>query len=191
MEKGMMSWPKLLDDWLILLCTKFAHWFQRLTGRTSFFLAKLGLGMCIGSSFVGILNYWVPIIPYPSSPWKLTFEIFMVVKMLYDGIQCNKSEAELYEGKVRLSAWVLSQRSTITCGWRLFLASGSIVEVVVLLLLRAFGVSWTQVIYAGFIPGLAVFSYFIFVNPLPPGQSKVREWVESLGFSPKTVRVEN
>jgi hypothetical protein len=183
-----------LDAGVMLWCTQFAHWFQRLTGRTSFFIAKLGLGFCMWSLLADIVNYWLPILTHESSVMSVALQSMVMLSLLMQSVQCNKAEESLYGGKVILPAWVMSQRSRNGIVWRLFVFILTIVAFLMLLWeAYAHGSArfWMELIHTGFAPGMAIFAYFINVDPLPPGTSKVREWVESLGFGPKMVRVEN
>ncbi len=190
------SGAKIVDDQLMLWCTRFAHWFQRLTSRTSFFLAKLGLGLCVWSLVGEVVNYWYPIFQEKTTIFGVVYRALLVLGFLYDSIQCNKVEENLYDGRVTLPAWVIYQRVSHGRVWRLFAVGGTILVMTVafldlVVLNHTWKVFWLERIREGYVPGLTIYMYFIQVDPLPPGMSKVREWVESFGFGPKLVKVED
>lgn len=189
------AWYLRLDAQVLLWCTKFAHWFQRLTGRTSFFIAKIGIGMSIWAMFVSIMNYWVPLLAHKTTWGTVAVRSFLLLGFLLDSIRCNKAEERLLNGYVALPHWVKLQRSIIGPMWRLLGLFVTVLVIGVVFGIELRKLPWSimrwEIIEAGFGPGFAIFMYFIHVDPLPPGTSKIREWIAGFGFGPKKVMVEN
>ncbi len=176
---------KRLDEGILKLFTKFSHWFQRLTGKTNFFLARLCLfpfSIAVASS---ILNYWFPLLFFKTD-WRgllfcvlLFFSIMFFVHLTHDAeTQFDKdptvlSRVHLFErdspDRTRLLLALLSPICFFAVyKWFIEDPKGS--------LLLALNV--------GAFPAYpSAFYYFVLVTPLPPGKSKVQQWVEGFQAS--------
>lgn len=170
-----------LDNFILAGCTKFSHWFQRLTGRTNYFLAKIGLILTVASISVSVISYVLPILPIKRPLWFVfllgliaIFEIGRMTKL--DKAEKNAmSSAEQTKpffnntGKVDRMIWFFLS------GWSIIVTS------------TVTPISVFVIIDSCFFPvGLLIFHYFIEVNPLPPCKSKIKEFSESISafFSP-------
>jgi hypothetical protein len=76
-----------------------------------------------------------------------------------------------------LPTWLYRERAM--CGpmwWRLFVVTSGLLVIMALIA----HLSVTNLVYCSFALAFLVYHYFIMVNPLPPGTSKVQEWF--MGF---------
>lgn len=88
-----------LDDALLLFFTKISHRFQRLTGRTNFFLAKLCLYACIIGLLINIASYWVPLIVFKINLLEFIIAVLFVIFLIFQIDFCDKSEETVFSGK--------------------------------------------------------------------------------------------
>jgi hypothetical protein len=181
-----------VDNWLLGRCTAFAHWFQRLTGYTSFFIAKLGMSLVVWSVLVDIVNYWHRVLAQETSLMWTVFLGFVILSYFARIIACSEAERRLYEGRVVLPTWVLEERTHKGRGWRLIGVTLTLAMTVIFWgNIHFFPHPFLELVHWGYAPGITIYVYFLHVDPLPPGTSKVRQFIESFGFGPKPVRVEN
>lgn len=47
-----------IDAWILGICTKFTHHFQRTTGLTNYFPAKVGVAFVFIEIMISIMNYF-------------------------------------------------------------------------------------------------------------------------------------
>jgi hypothetical protein len=164
-----------IDDALLSSATRFAHWFQRLTGRTSFFLAKLGLtAACI--SYV-ILLFKIMRSTSGSRPlaWMMTLIIILaLISYAWTGIHLDEADAAIRSGDSVLPTPIARLRTTTSIQQRMgLLALGAFflsVDILIAHTLRDFS---TDLIF----PELLAFDYFVLTDPLPPAPAKLREWL--------------
>ncbi len=189
------AWCVKLDGAIMVRCTRFAHWFQELTGHTSFFLAKVGVSISMLSAIVTALSYWTHWLPLQMPlAYVIMFSVWVCAHFLRI-TQCNKAEEHLYEGKVVLPGWVLEERARQTPAKRIM-----DVALTIALSMSVMRGWWSKrfdphflimLVIPALIFGLVVYKYFINVDPLPPGTNKVREWIGGLSLGPKAIRTEN
>jgi hypothetical protein len=172
---------KRLDERILALFTKFSHWFQRLTGLTNYFLAKTAVGLFFVDGLAKIANFWFPILNQKTGYKDIFFDGFLCFSgfmlwtwMLNDAEARLQNSAEvkplvkevLGEGRgmqlIRVTLFFLCLLSfpfgmydlaTATRGFFIFNLNSH------------FALSY-----------MFCFLYFLHVDPLPPGTSKVQEW---------------
>lgn len=171
-----------IDESILELFTKFSHWFQRLTGRTNYFLAKICVFLMITSMLFIIINIWVPILSYiPSSTARLFEPFLFLIGMLACILQIyilDKSENNLYEASERVRAPSFFEGSY---RWRLVLGLMSILFLSLFFLPDSRkGILIANIFFYCYPLFFWLASYFVMVDPLPPGKSKVRQWVENI-----------
>ena len=169
-----------LDAFILDRLTRFCHWFQRLTGKTNYFLAKIFLFLALNSILVRIINHWIPLLGYET---YLFFEILiaLVIFPLYinDIYSCDKSENRLLSGN-ELSKERFYSVNLNSIFWRILWLLLALIDV-----LSFISVFYTQrgVLLFKLLDDFALFiflvSYLLNVEPLPPGKSKIKEWIES------------
>ncbi len=177
------TWEKI-DETLIALFTKFSHRFQQLTGRTNFFLAKT----CLASTsitplwclYTSILVRWNPILFLLGIAYS---SISVIVFM--DMCHLDEEENNLYAGGRARKYIYFSIVETTSVGRALGL---------LFLAVLTFWCSYfdSTKIWLIWPLGLCTASYFLAVDPLPPGQSKVEKIVEQISAGiHKTRRAES
>lgn len=179
-----------IDERILALFTKFSHWFQRLTGWTNFFLARMILFLVVIELIVRALNYWFHFLSRRTTIDDIVVGsimlLFSVIYLHYlhqadEQIYCDNTVKpfiqQLFESGSAGSALVFVRVISV------FL----IVLTLPILIGQSFfekldkNVVWALEVYTRF--GLAyfiAFLYFVLVDPLPPGKSKVREWVNDI-----------
>ena len=172
-----------IDGRILALFTKFSHWFQCLTGRTNYFLAKISLFLTMTAWGVGALGYWLPILERRFLHDILTPICFLMV--LPDYIMriylCDKSEESLFQNDER-TKYKISDPIDGSMGWRIFWTFAVILSIPLSItsVLNNEGVLFFKIINNGFASFVWMASYFLEVDPLPPGKSKIRQWIEDI-----------
>jgi hypothetical protein len=173
-----------LDKALLSLAAKFAHRLQRLTGLTSYFIARLGVTISVLALLVYALNYGHHFLAHTSSFFGMVSSGICLLPLVWRSILVQKAEENLGSDVkpailiVQLSEhwfwrmlWLSIMPVGILLGWGCFMRSHYLVYEV-----------FNEV---GYPLGISLFSYFIMVDPLPPGKSKLREWLGSLFPAPQ------
>ncbi len=180
------------DKPLLAFFTKIAHSFQLLTGRTCFFLAYICISVFSIVALSSVVNYWLPVLYRETS----LSEVFVMAFFVPFGFwQCQIAQgADRLQGEVK-SFHRLYWENPVWKIVRVLLFFNVIAHLpqdfsacwymVDLIRLTHRGVWIFGVLYhlsAWFYTGGI---YFAGVAPLPPGKSKVRQWLESFqaGFS--------
>jgi hypothetical protein len=176
-----MIGPMQVDDWLISKSTKFAHWFQRLTGRTNFFLAKLGLLICGINVVLVIANYFTQFLAI-RTPLFVTF-IYTLVLFLLVGytVKLDEADRSQQQSEERAKVSITSSSALI---WRMYWLINLLLQCPIAILTfepTLVGIL-KEICSIGFFLGMVIFHYFIVVDPLPPRKSRIRQWVENISF---------
>jgi len=161
-----------LDDWLLDLATKISHRFQKLTGKTNFFIARFFcllyivaiLSFCtlgILNMFVAIMGKWFFFVIMPA----FFFEVILKITLIKRTYHAEKMALD--ENPIRTFE--------IGPGGRLFTLATVIPFMLTASISILYGAVGCLVSFA-----LALFYYFLEVVPLPRHKSKIREWIEKL-----------
>lgn len=157
---------------------KFSNFFQKTTGKTCFFLAKIAI--ILSSSFMIISVVAIPdknflplliflALVYACIIWCLTNLIDSKERRIFkSGAFVNHGKLALFP--LRLLSWFLLLLEIIICrgkGWEKHMTSARYLQIC-----AAFFICWV---------------YFSSCTPQSPGKSRIKEWVKSLGkfFSKK------
>lgn len=193
METRAMYLFQFVDDAVLDFCTKVAHSFQRLTGRTNFFIAKIGITMASISVVINIMNYFHQILYDEGSMFWLVFSIIVLLSMFVLGSFLDKADelSQLSGERVKFPETSVPFRSCAArLMWILFSCTSTLYTADMFFEHR-FGI--IDVVERIFLPyGALVYSYFIAVDPLPPLKSKIRQWMEKFSKvqrEPTTVSV--
>jgi len=161
-----------IDSAIFRLCRTFAHWLQRMTGRTCYSVAVVGLWIEIASFVVDFMKPTHPeLFPGNDSPWLLLSAGYILYDMFL-WLVCRVNERRLYQMKPLFNmerVWL----------WRLFWVLTLIIGV------GKFWASYPQpiiplaIIDHATAVGSTIFVYFASVTPLPPGANKLQEWKEA------------
>lgn len=180
-----MSLLERADNFLFAQATKFAHAVQRLTGLTTYFIAKLGVGVVAISIIIDILNYFYQFLTFKTYGWAAAVNLIGVVLVISWSRTLQKAEDCLGDAIKPAELGTLMVRGAL---WR------KIYLFVFVMALIGYCVHPGKFVVLqfwdspGFPLGMLIFTYFLAVDPLPPGRSKVREWLESLTFMPELAR---
>lgn len=172
-----------IDDKILLFFTKISHKFQRLTGRTNFFLAKC----CISVLAIGLLlhaaNYWFPLLSHETSLFSFFFQIFVVIIISLDVNRLDKAEKESFYSEVAQKRYFVFGEHYYK--WRLLVVALALFSLFCIYLI-AIGIlpaktsKFFEIICEfAFWPMLTCYDYLTIIMPLPPGKSKIREWIEN------------
>lgn len=188
-----MNFLKRIDDEILSFFTKISHKFQRLTGRTSFFLAKCCLVIMGFSIVVDMGNSIIPLLNKRTDILLFIIQIVWAYGISKDLNNCTKTENNILdEEKAKVPfelAWPAIGRLLFGVG---VLILGGPEFFGVLIGMTKSKISWVlEIASKNFFPALVAFSYFVTVNPLPPGKSKIREWLGSFGKIPVPIPVRN
>jgi hypothetical protein len=169
-----------IDSVVLNACTKFSHVMQRMVGLTNYFIAKIGIAIASTDLAVQLLNYLHQFLRTKTSLTLVLLEIILAIDFYGRTHQLTKAEELLWSGSEVMPHWVTRFRVR---PWRLLwlgIFTMDIVWVGSIWPLR--GPYWVPELVSKifFSFGLVIFYYFIAVDPLPPGKSKVRAWVDNL-----------
>ena len=178
---------KTLDAWILALCTKFAHAFQRLTGESNYFLAKIGLMISSLHMVIEIINFFYPVLlAEKTSLSGFLFELVLLVSVFsvaYDLDNTDESQQLSSERVIDPSLPSIFDKY----GWavRLFFAFFFVFDVVnVFFQVKHSHWGILEIVhFVAFSFGITAFQYFVVVEPLRPGKSKIKQWIEKLSFS--------
>ena len=171
-----------LDTAILARFTKFSHWFQRLTGRTNFFLARICLMVLALSVLVGIVNFWFPVLTHKTSSLSLFFNILWTVLISVDNKKIGEADdrAGVDDTPAKMIFFIRCPGFARVL-FILFVFVGLAGTYGVLIdpkykaVVRVF-----EILHNSFGAAIVCYYYLIDVTPLPPGKSKVRQWIEGL-----------
>lgn len=176
----VISMLKKVDSFLLSACTKFSHALQRATGITCYFIAKLGVaivGICV---LVQILNYISPFVGEKTSLLLFLVDFIIVADVYQRSRACTKAEEHVFSGQLTKPRYILQYQITF---FRILWLVIAIWDAMTVLFDHR---SFLHILYNdSFATGMVIFHYFIAVDPLPPGVSKVREFFRKLFHNPK------
>lgn len=180
-----------LDNYILSLFTKFCHWFQRLTGKTNFWLAKFTVFLMFFRDGIYLYNYWFPVLKQKTSLFDAVFVgLIAPLWSMWALWNCDQGEANKYsetKTKSRLSL-IYSQKFRkfyLVFNFFILLTEGISV-------FAKEGTLSFKLVYVILGNAVTAFIYLVVVDPLPPGKSKIQEWIEGFnaGFK-KLVPISN
>ena len=167
-----------IDSSVLAVATRISHWFQRLTGRTNFFLAKIGFALGTLSLMIGLGNYWYEFLDHKET--ILAIFVFLPLTWLWFIMakDCDAAEERALFGASR-TKHPLSSRT----GLRLMCLAFAILDVLEIPVHIRSKFWILEFLHEDYGIALVIYYYFVSVDPLPPGQSKVGAWLEALRAS--------
>ena len=173
-----MELIEMVDATILAFFTKVSHKFQRLTGRTNFFLAKTALCLAGLDILANIGNYWLHFLARETNIVQLVLGITVITFLFKDMYLCDRDEDNAIDSSNRATTFHYLYKSQVvrlmfvfTAFWLLPLGVGELLTGKAAFTFRLLSFLYMYAITA--------FFYFIAVDPLPPGKSKIREWAES------------
>lgn len=179
-EKIALLWEKA-DARLLSFYTRVSHKFQRIFGKTNFFLAKLCFSIAAFSAMTDVVNYWFPVLHGKGDIFLTIVGMFVVLTFFYAVIFSDQAEEEAQTGSRTLPyiTRILLKSSPI----RLLFATGIWLEIGTVFTIPQ--INSYEILNRLYSLSLLSGIYFCLVTPLPPGTSKVAEWRESLAAAQK------
>lgn len=182
-----------IDTKILSLFTKFSHKIQIITGKTNFFLARLVI-IIMGISVVFfVLNIFTPLSSTRADPLlgglAGVFWIYAVSKDWNKLEQAENDSLSEVPAKTRFFIKGEDCFSRILWGFFSILFSRPLVNGIL-----HPKIHWViEIILHSFLFMITIYVYLTSVTPLPPGKSKVRQWLESFGqvLKPVPVRSRN
>lgn len=171
-----MDGLRMLDERLLKLCTRIAHAVQIWTGKTNFFIAKIGLILSTLPVTLRITNHFTRILHDTTSGFEIAMWVLYLLAVISIMGKLDKADQRHKdsETKVMLKDLVVYTSPAYRI-WMLFLTCLNLSTIDRSLLeLLASSMVWAC--------GYLIFLYFVSVDPLPPRKSKIREWVEGFSF---------
>lgn len=158
----------------------FAHWFQKLTGKTNFWLCRQAL-------LLSLIFYLIIFVYYGKEDIigvLLLFLIFFAIpcKLTYDA---QYKEEKRFLNNDYLKGCKNPARKT-EWKWRIFRIVTGLFLICVLALFADDIIRMKDYICSLFVVAhftLMVFNYFSACTPLPPGTSKIKEWFNKIFLS--------
>ncbi len=162
----------LVDTWLLTKFTKVSHAFQKLTGKTNFFLARWAILICAGGITLDVANYFHQFLFFPTFSVMMVLGIFVIVFLLMKALVYEKEEERVYSGEKtkRIEFYALP-------GWRVvyFCMSVMLIPATVMCVVKG-SYPLLEVLRMGILPCAFLSEYFLAVTPLPPCRGKIVEF---------------
>jgi hypothetical protein len=157
-----------------------------MVGITNYFIANVGTVCAAVAMVLAITDYFVHIFSRQISLFFVVIYAILIIGMVWRSLQCMRAQESLLSGKTTRPAELMHYVMEKP-GWRFSNILIFLLEVQMLWVVppsRSYLVF--EVIARTFLwLGLAVFYYFIAIDPMPPGTSKARKLVESFMGTPE------
>jgi hypothetical protein len=172
---------KKIDSAILAGCTRFSHWLQRMTGLTNYFVANVGTGCAAIGMMLRIANYFHRMFDEPTTLFDTVIYGAMMFVAISTSLNCTRAQDDFLSGKITKPA-ELQMYYSLGNFVRLPFAALFLLQSFTLCLRLPQNPYWLLNIAGRTFPtlGFTTFFYFIVVDPLPPGRSKVRQLLERL-----------
>jgi len=170
---------EVVDAKILDAFTRFSHRLQRFTGRTNFFFAKLCAFIVTLALVMDILNFYHQVLVMKTSLFVIVLDCMLCIIMFLLAISCDQAENTAMSSERAVHPLLVPDPFS-----RIIFLVASVVSSFAFIFFVSFGLTRypiLEVIDRCFCPAFCAYEYFISVNPLPPGKSKVREWID--GFN--------
>lgn len=175
---------RAVDAAILGICTKFSHALQRAIGLTNYFIAKLGLAMSATDVVVEAINYFHPFLHSKTKWWLLVLYTMLLVEFYLRTLFLTKAEEHLWSGSCTKPQEL---KNLCIWWWRVTWLFWLGLDLSVYTFSHLRGPYWFLefVCQTWFSGGLVIFYYFVAVDPLPPGKSWLRKWIENFRRQPE------
>jgi hypothetical protein len=174
-----------LDQAIHNFCTSVSHRLQRTTGLTCYFIARVGVSLAALNVLASIVNYFFPFLPERTDLVLAVLSALLLWSCVNCSIACQRGDEAT--GSDAKPAELMPYMGTAF--WRVLWVAWAIFGLA--------AVHWLSHALASFVQdgafslGFALFYNFINVTPLPPGTSKLKEWIKGFFSTPELARQEN
>lgn len=165
------------DDYILAKVAKFSHWLQRLTGMTSYRQAFHAASAATLVQLLTVIDYWFP---WMFAGGDNVFSLVIVTPSVLFWAWLA-SVADGCDKEFMANPKALPRFAGATAFLRMFILGTGAGGCIVIIGLYAIGTAG-KLEYLGFLGAASVsaFPYLLSTPPLPPGESKVRQWINSL-----------
>lgn len=177
-----------LDDKIRRAATKFAHGLQRATGLTSYFLARIGVLLAAFAIVIETVNYFHQFLLYKTTTFDLCIAGPLIALLGWRSIIITKAEESIGSNS---KPSILMPYLTESYFWRITWVVFTLMDILISCLIHSPSPVYETIRRVGFSSGITIFSYFILIDPLPPGTSKIREWISGLFHVPQVATQES
>lgn len=179
-----MNYFEVIDAMLLRSTTKFSHWFQRLTGRSNYFIAKIGVFISAITTLIEISNYFSQFLWRKTGFMILVFCVVINIMTFIEANALDKADESL-ESETRVLHPLLTHSMWSRLLWVGISLNNTGIACQQLLIVKEFG-PLDAFVQVGLSYGTLIFYYFCEVEPLRPSKSKIREWLEKFSFTTPT-----
>lgn len=174
---------KRIDEFVLSKFTKLCHWLQEWTGYTNWTVAAIGCVVVIAQCLLCIMRWlwhWIPPTDSPEPMGLGVLNVWFLAIVTMQMVIAIGNEERLYNNKPPVLLPVASFQE-VRVLW---------IFVVVLDVACSLGYIGTplwpiSVFHAtGFASGIVIRDYAATVVPRPPGQNKIRQYVDSFFLKP-------
>lgn len=170
-----------LDQAILNFCTKFSHKLQRATGITCYFLARIGVALTAISVIADAINYFHQFLPGKTILFSVAVDGMILLSCFLRSVACQRGEESIGESTKPSELLLYMQTGLWRLVWVVFLVVDLFTTATHVFGAKHQPFMGTFLQQVMFSLGLSLFYYFIAVDPLPPGTSKVREWLSNFG----------
>src|SRR3989344_4942120 len=166
----------MIDDLYLKFFTVFSHWFQRLTGRTNFFLAKIAAAVVLAQVAVSIGNYFSPVLSVKTDLFGLVMSGIATLILLMYFVGCDEAEARAFRGnnsKYLISPLVHERWFRLLSLIFVLFTSPFIPHFIFKALTQNSKTWYFEMIDLLGAPAFTAFLYLVNVDPMLPQKSKV------------------
>lgn len=166
-----------LDERLLAACTRFSHWLQRNFGISNYFVAKIGIAFAGVDGLLDIANYFHRILAFKSSIVLLFLVCPYTFLLIWRSKSLTDAETRMLSERDQRTLDPLLQSSVVL---RVMFVGGLVPLLLQLPFIKVGNYPALDVFdHISFPFGLALYYCFVAVDPLPPGKSRVRQWLDS------------
>lgn len=173
----IMSPILALDSFLLeKVFQKFSNFFQRMTGKTCFFLARALF--LIAAVFCGMIVLWVTFAS-KDTDYYVMFLCFLGIFLFFSDVNEMQGREKDFEENIEAA----KNRDTELLLLFRRLSHGAIALFAVFLFPTATekGREFALLLFVIVFLASSLGNYFASCTPLPPGKSRIREWIGNLG----------
>ncbi len=164
------------DSFTVDLFTRFSHRFQRLTGRSNFFIAKIVSIIVSASAMILAISssFTLHQIAFP-------FISFLALKNCE---KCQRREDSLSNETTKELWWLTQDDFLFRMSYTFLLSLDMLINLMLIQEDPGGLITINNISSTLYSASMFTFTYLISVNPLPPCKGRIAEWIESFSYKP-------